>query len=585
MMPTDSGGIPAVAVSKRTSNYINSAYTILMILIVSVGWKLILALILKFWPTKGEPNRVVALVALWNSSESMNGMMAMLSYCGMVIRRPSSKTPGSILDGSNLSWGLLFLFLAFSLTFGNILAGILVPVQLSMGNVAPPAKKAIFYPDVALYSRTDDNGAGQSKLDSLKAPSALRALGSVEAADDDVSVRDRVHIENRNSGGSAYLSYNYNVTGVDMGLQTDPTLTLLIKGACRTDDTWLVNSTDEGDTYKLFGGDDTYLVKYQPQVDLPPMVHFELDPKSPKSNISYAMIVSTGGLLSYTSGQDPWYATNKTEGAAIAYQVRRRRPVLICWEVTRWRLNGKEVDNSGLPTLPGLKLAKFWSTEVFSGEFGVPRVVSVGKAAGTNALKSASFAVAPYYILDAGASNIIDDLKRLVLASWVSSRNVVRDTTTYNRGSLVNLAAGAGGSLKPGVEEFVLQGGDIVTLSVRILIAVPAILLFLLIVNEILRFVLKHSDRFEEDSVFKDFYKDKEKTHKVKNAVALLAIELYARLDKEKNKDHTWDHSGLTAFPFVSSVSPSLEEGSSTGQGPDEKSEAGIAAAPLDNGK
>jgi len=482
---------------------------------------------------------------------------------------------------SNLLWGLLFVSVAMAMAVGNVVAGILVPAQLAMGNVAPPSKKAIFYPDVALYARTDDNGAAQAKLDSLKAPSALRALGSVEAADDDVSVRNRVHIDTTNSGGSAYLSYDYDVTGVDMGLQSDPTLRLLIKGACRTDDTWLVNSTDEGDTYKLFGGDGTYQVKYQPEVDLPPMVHFEIDPKSPKSNISYAMIVNTGGLYSYTAGRDPWYVTDKSENAAIAYQVRRGRPVLSCWEVTKWRLNGKEVDNSGLPTLPGLKLAKIWSHKVFPYEFGAPRIVSLGRAVGTGALKSASYAIAPSYILDAGASGILPDLERLVLASWVSSRNVVRDTTTYGSGSMVNLLSkGPGGSMEAGSAEFVLQSGDVVTLSVRVLIAVPAILLFLLIVHTLLNCALKRFE-FGEPPIFGQ--EDKKPVKKpVKNAVALSATQIYGRLDQKINQNNNWEHTDLSVIPFVSSLPLKV---STTGTVLDEKSgtEATTTEKPVHN--
>ena len=56
-MPIDSREIPALAVTKRASVLISSGYTILMILIFMVGWNLILAIIMAFWPTRGDPNR------------------------------------------------------------------------------------------------------------------------------------------------------------------------------------------------------------------------------------------------------------------------------------------------------------------------------------------------------------------------------------------------------------------------------------------------------------------------------------------------------------------------------------------------
>ena len=99
MMPTDSGGLPAVAVSKTTSIYISSAYTILMILIFMVGWNLIITVIMAFWPTRGDPNRQTVLVALWNSGESINAMWLMLSYCKRTViilwSMPSTDSKGN----------------------------------------------------------------------------------------------------------------------------------------------------------------------------------------------------------------------------------------------------------------------------------------------------------------------------------------------------------------------------------------------------------------------------------------------------------------------------------------------------------
>ena len=588
LMPTDSGGIPAVAVTKSASVLISSGYTILMILIFSIGWNLILAIIMAFWPTRGDPNRRSALVALWNSGESMNATKLMVSYCMRVILYiwGKPKEASSDLEGkraqsypaitgpalktdlnditltnesapliqeeqngprkgyfdynpkcglSNLLWGLLFAFIAMAMTVGNVAAGILVPVQLSMGNVAPVAKDAIFYPDVLLYSRTDDNGAGASKISALKVSPALRALGATE--DSTLPVRKRVSLDSRTAGGSVRLNYAYNVTGMDMGLLSDPNLNLEVKGSCRTDDTLLLSSTDEGDTYRLFGN-YTFEVKYQPQVDIPPMVNFWIDTNIQGSNVSYAIIAKTAGLYSFTSGQDPWYSTEKSNGS-IAYQVRRGRPVLSCWEAKTWHLNGKTVDGTKLYTLPGLKLHKLWANKVFPFEFSVPRVISVGWVVGSAALKSASYAQGPSFILDAGESSILQDLERLVLASWVSSKNVLRDTTTYKPGNLANIAEGPGGSVEAGVAQFVLQSGDVDTLSVRILIAIPAILLFLFIVKITLSYALR-SLEFEKDPIIPG---EKE------NKIALLATQLYRGLD-ERISARDWKHT-RSLIPFV----------------------------------
>ena len=543
-MPTDSGGIPAVAVSKRASDYINSAYTILIMLIFMIGWSLILAISTEYWPKRDSADHLGLLGDIRNSAEPTDAVRIMVSHCKReiintlgrkpkdspvleskgvqtspvyqspdtiskdnspskditeIIQEEKNQTPGgpsppnSRRGARYLLWDFLFACIAFAMAAGNIAAGIVVPPQLLMGTVAPVAKDVIFYPDVARYALNNDNGAGNAKLDSLKAPSALRALGAVE--DSNVTARKRVHINSQIDADSASLNYDYNVTGVDMGLQSDPKLMLMVEGSCRTDYTWLLNSTDQGDTYRVPGGNDTFEVKYQPEVDLPPIANFMIDPSASEgSNFSFVIIVQTAGLYSYTSGQDPWYFTDKTVNGSIAYQVRRGRPALSCWEDNKWRLNGKDVDVYGLnaSALPGLKLDKLWADTVFPYEFGSPRVVTVGRAAGPSALKSASYSSAPRYILDAGASAMSSDLERLVLASWISSGNVLRETTKYKSGDLINLATAEGGSVEDSAAKFVLESSDVATLSVRILISVPAILLFLFIVQGTLSWVLRH---------------------------------------------------------------------------------------------
>jgi len=578
-----------------------------------VGWNLIIAIITAFWPTHEDPNRQTVLVALWNSGESTNAMTLMISYCKRVIQHmfgdnpaeapsdpeaegarshqgaagPDSKTgsdgicptvesvpplrknrngtseasssPNAKCGVRDLLWGLLFIFIALAMTVGNVIAGILVPVQLAMGNVAPPAKDSIFYPDFELYISADDNGAGSSRLGSLFAPSVLRALGSTEASK--VTASGRVKVDVQTDGDSVKATYNYSVTGVDMGLQSDPKLELRVKGSCRTDYEWLLDSTEQEDTYRLFGGNDTFSVKHQPELDHPPNLQFETDSESEGSNISYAMVVTTGGLYSHTPGQDPWYLTERSGvNATAAYQVVRGRPVLSCWEDNKWHLNGKEVDTSGLDKLHGLKLRSPW-IKAFKDGFELPRVVWVGTLGGQSALKSASYFAASSYVLDAGAFTIKSDLHRLVLAAWVSSRNILRDTTTYNRNGMQNYAEGPGGLVEDATVQFVLQSGDVVTLSARILISVPSILLFLLIAQQSLSWAHRHC-RLRNKSILPD---------ETKNGVAILATQLYRGVDQRINS-RNWKHTE-SRIPFVypSRVGERITENSPTQNNPDEK--------------
>ncbi|CUS12874.1 unnamed protein product [Tuber aestivum] len=599
-MPTDSGGIPAVAVSTRSASLIVSAYTILILLIFMVGWKLILAVIMAYWPTLRDKNRHIALVELWNSGESMNAAVLMFEFCKrMILLRPAqdaednaekgvqntspgnsprpngdtldpdnppkpdnqdtiSSSEGQLGEGgqitrgrtepapnirrSNLWWGILFFFIAASMSLGNIAAGILIAGELLMGSVAPPAKDSIFYPDFKQYSVKDDNGAGPAKLISLRAPAAFRAIGAIESSE--VTVRRKVTLEPMQvpEGQKEQWkgrNYSYNVTGVDMGLQSDPKLVLRVQGSCHTEYSWLVNTTGEGDTYRLWDRTETIFVKRQPVQDGPPTADFVLgDIPDNSSNISYAMIIKTAGRYSFTSGQDPWYATEKNQvNVSIGYQIRSGRPALSCWESKKWHLGSHEAEADQLGSLPGLKLYKLWADDVFVYEFLMPRVVTLGSAAGFSALKSAALTSAPSYILDANGSGMEGDLERLVLASWVSSSNVLRETTAYKGDGLVNLLRRGKGVVEDQAAEFVLQSGDVGTLSVRILISVPLILVILFLIELCFSWVLTQKPPPQDDNILES---------DTPHAVSLLAPHLYHVLDKKRESPASRSHTAAT---------------------------------------
>ncbi|RPB01275.1 hypothetical protein L873DRAFT_1803761 [Choiromyces venosus 120613-1] len=605
MMPIDKGGIPAIAMKKRDANYIVSAYTIMVIFIFAVGWNLSLLLVLSFWPMKKNRNRQIALVALRNS-EPVGASWMMMGFCknmALLIKDtkspskdPANAAPGAEntgstatggvthaglendrnLDaihhqnngekrdnesragtptphrGSNLCWGIVFLCLTVAMSVGKVAAGVLITGGFLMGNVAPAQKDAIFYPDVS-YDREDNNPTGRTSLTSLKAPAALRIIGAIEASD--VAVRTRVDLDRIPAPNSEdptkyrMVNYAYNVTRVDMGLQSDPGLALRVTGSCRTEYGWLVNHTDTEDVYKLWG-EDEIRVQRQAALYLPPMATFRVrnkDVKERNVNMSYAIMVNTAGRYSYTSSQDPWYATKNTgNNTQIAYTVLEERPALSCWETSFWHFGGHVESN--IRNLPGLKLHELWKDTVFPQEFSAPRLTGFGVEAGSSALRSASYTVAPSYILDAGLSNIVEDLERLILASWVSSRNVVRDTTSYKSGGTPNVARGKKGSVEDGAAQFVLQSADVGTLSLRILIAIPAILLFLLVVKMTLDCIIEAKD-LRQPSVFGD---------EERNATALLATQIFRLWDEQHDPRAKWNSYG-SGIPVQSFCTPSEE--------------------------
>ncbi|KAG0634672.1 hypothetical protein HOY80DRAFT_1140492 [Tuber brumale] len=575
---------PPITVSPTAATLIVSAYTILILFIFMVGWNLVLAIITGSWPTRRNPNRYVASVAPRNSRKSINPVAVVLEYCVRMIsgwlrdtdagreapgstasgqgqysgygeqvatereklrtaaqtpkQIPKSPTPNRKPEVSILLWGILFFFISFAMSARDPPAAIPAAGKLVMEKAAPPVKAATPSPNVAKYSRWDDDSATFVKSNSLNAPSVLRALRSIDARD--VTVRKRVNLQKVNPPSrranepSAGIDYDYNVTGVDMGLRTEPKLRLHVIGSCQTNYTWLENSTNAGDYYRLFGGDEFYLAKLQPEVESPPTVNLEVNQKdidSGSDRISFAMIVNTGGRSSYTSGEDPWYFTELTGGKSIPYQIRRERPVLSCLEKSRWHLNGKDVETSKLETLPGLTLHKP-SIGLFKMEFAMPRMVSLVWLAGPSALKSASFAPAPSFILDAGASNIVKDLERLVLASWVSSGNFLRDTTTYTPNDMVNFAKGEKTSVEDFAAKPVPKSGDVSIFLALILISIPAILLPLLVIAVCFSCVLRRICP-RRPSIFCDY---------VVRGIALWATKLYRYFDEELYSRVRWSH-------------------------------------------
>jgi hypothetical protein len=383
-----------------------------------------------------------------------------------------------------------------------------------VGYFALAAPSSIAYPDVdKLIERSGVNSALET-LFSLRAPSALSSIKAVDAAY--FTATNRVHVTKLDSPAQQTnnpwvgLNYSYNITGVDMGLQSDPGLALRVSGSCHTEYTWLVNSTDEEDTYGLWGGKDTFKVSRKGEPNIPPRVTFLIDheqlDKRP-SNMSYAMIINTASYYSYTFGQDPWYATEKSRAnESSLYRVLPGRPVVSCWEAKRWYLKGKDVEHTQLKELPGLKLHKFWIEKVFPNEFWLPRVVSLGSVAGVYTLKSqligvTLYGVRPIYALKAGSCSLFNDIRRWVLASWVSDRDVLRDTTTYHLGDMENSAVGPDGTVEASLAGFVIESVKVGALSVRVLVTLPIILIILLLAHVPSRIWMGYKDKVKLPSI------------------------------------------------------------------------------------
>lgn len=116
----------------------------------------------------------------------------------------------------------------------------------------------------------------------------------------------------------------------------------------------------------------------------------------------------------------------------------------------------------------------------------VPRIVNLGQALGTTALKSATGSQGYYF--DAEASNLHDDLQRLVLGAYEATKNTLQEITRISQeySDITNLVIDVHGNTLPGIDEFVIFTGDAMALSIPMLIAVPIIAVLLLALNFLL---------------------------------------------------------------------------------------------------
>jgi hypothetical protein len=346
----------------------------------------------------------------------------------------------------------------------------------------------------------------------LRAPGVMRSLGSVEAAR--VTIRERVlvkedaPVKTREDGDHVMgLTYGYSMSGVELGLQSGDGLTLAVEGACFTEYGWAVENPEaeeagfEFDTYNLWGDPDQpdYVLLNQNDIKHAPTARFTYHPQATTqlgldSNISYAVRVDSAWRSSISEGSDPWYATEQKpvpdgpDRYNAAWRMKRRRPVLSCWEKDTWGYQGQNVTSVfELKKLPNMKipaiLLEILETTFSSG----PMIVRLGNASGDSALRSRT--TSPNGVINAQASRFYDDMERLILASFVATRSIFTDATMFGRtgsdGGYRNVFTAENGQPAPGAGEFVVSSPNIQTFSLTGIVTLAAILLALLLADSV----------------------------------------------------------------------------------------------------
>ncbi|RYP68756.1 hypothetical protein DL771_006486 [Monosporascus sp. 5C6A] len=288
----------------------------------------------------------------------------------------------------------------------------------------------------------------------------MRALGSVDAAGVDgamVRFRAQVSIEDdegdwttENGDLVTGLKYRYSLSGVDLGLQGGNDLALAVEGSCITEYGWFAKIPEnyKFDLYHLWNNTDQPFpvllnvndIRHAPQASF--HVHPQaVDQMFTDSNVSYAITISSARRSSISPGGDPW----------------------VLLEVLETALGG------------------------------APMIFQLGNANNDLALKSRIGS--SNSVINAQACSIRADMERLILASFVASRNIFSDGPMFGQPEdYDNVFTSPNGEPRTGAGNFVVPSPDIQTFSLTGIITLAAILGALILANLVVWLLIRFHD-------------------------------------------------------------------------------------------
>jgi hypothetical protein len=515
--------VKAMAVDRQTGQYLIAIYSIFFTLISIQAWQLATTLVMMLHripkppnnnhPPKNDddskPNGVpkpdelntkhlgMAIAGFWNAREPLNAIFFTTMYFIKACRHSSSRV-------SNIVFGLFLLSLIG--VAATYVSTIFVAGKLVLGTAAPARRSVVFIPTMPPQMTNYDT----LRFQALRAPAALRAIGSAEAAS--VTVRDKVKIDSLRFGSTGStdnqpvaITYEYSVTGADMGLQKYSELRQEVTGKCVTAYDWYEKQQEDFDVYRPWGLRNTTIqVPRTGEADSAPRVQalaFPYDVKSdPReflpANNSFGIFVFSAGRKSYRGSSDVWYSTQQNERSNTSstdtppWVVSPKRPALSCWQQDTWVYKGKKYKNIYDLSEPSvINFPKAWFT-LLQLEFSLPRIVGVINSAGPSALMSSMTHTGGSF--DAESSSLKQDMERLLVASRISSVHTFRDSIMVTQQqNFDNAAKGTDGDPQQGVADFIVTTPQVLTLRFSILVAVPSTLLGLMMLLVTVKW-LKH---------------------------------------------------------------------------------------------
>ncbi|KAM7218028.1 hypothetical protein V8F06_006563 [Rhypophila decipiens] len=439
-MPVSNGSVWAISFTTKNGQIVNASLSVVYTLIFTWLWSLVAAATIYFAPHRFSRRRLVALVALRNTSSPLSALQALANFTteSMGCFGPRKlKQPSTWRD---TLFGLLFAILCLIVVVGGAAMGIFGPAFLQIGNVAPVKADALFYPRAS--------NASAELYQAFHGDQSLRALSSVQVLSDAigsdvVQIRDDEGIAAAGSPEQPMygLNYRYQISGAEFGLKGASDLTLSVNGACRTEYGWLDTSYPhpEIDFYTMLNEPNNILAVNlsNPYRTWQPRATFRKTSDSNtweeqvlSGNVSYAVMITSALRSSTSEGTDPWYLTENQQDKTYPYRIRRGRPILSCWQHDTWSCGERSINGSfNLQSLEPLQVPQVLR-DVLGIALLTPPIQRLGEDAGNSALASIIYSLkSKEGILNAGQSNIRQDIKRLILASYISTLNILGDTT------------------------------------------------------------------------------------------------------------------------------------------------------------
>ncbi|RYP53284.1 hypothetical protein DL769_010547 [Monosporascus sp. CRB-8-3] len=528
-MPGDGDDRWAISLSNNDATLMAAALGVIITISSFLLWNLIRFLGILI-AGEGKLSRHAELIAILNSNEPWFAFKELLYFTVRSFRdsnraptkadddtadpktklvRTATKTNAESRD--DFWYGLVFCLLAFAALSGGITIGVMAPSLAEIGTVAPARPSIVFYPLIP-----DPSDPAEILQDSgLRAPAMLRALGGVEESQSSLRSRISVEIDSHEPRGEdrvISLEYSYGLSGLEMGLRWGYKLDLAVKGFCITEYEWESEGEEDSDDMDLYNlwndsNQQSWVLLNDNDITHAPSAAFRLntDPANnatETSNITYAILIHSAHRSSISEGDDPWYATeprddNAPETTAFnpEFWIRRHRPVLSCWEKSTWSYGGRTVDTVwDLKHMPDIKIPQVLLMILETTFGGGPMVFRIGNTAGDSALKSRI--TSPNGVIDAGRSSVVDDMQRLIIASFLATRNVFVDATLFGVPDRYgNMITGPDGRPREGAGDFVLSSSDIQTFSMTGIVTLMAVFGALVLVNlviSILVFVKRH---------------------------------------------------------------------------------------------